>query len=763
MNNPFSYEQLSTLAQLSFDSSCIVLADARLPSSILAGLPYPLLVDAGEELKTLRAIEELALRVVARRASRPMTLVAVGGGSLCDAVGFLASILWRGVDLWLLPSTLLAMVDSAHGGKTAVNLRTAKNQLGTFYPAGRVIVVEEFLRTLSAARRREGMAELLKALCLGDASTTATLRPSQIETCVYADFDEARAVLMPLLDKAIACKLAVVREDPLETKGIRTVLNLGHSVAHALELTAGIPHGEAVAWGLMTALDLSADFGLEASARAHLQSVLFPLLRPLGGIPPRGALLDAMTLDKKRTNDTLRSVVLQAPGRPLVTETISSGEWIDAFTRAHARMLVTPVKVRLPHPHHINLSVEAGKSELNRALMLAAQRMGRTTIVGRSSADDVVNMVRCLRALGIPVMDTPDGYVVDHRARDLEHEAPSERVVHCGEGGTTFRFLLALAATNVKPTTLYAAPVLLQRPHEALIRALRNGGAKIEPVEDASGRGYRVEGWCEFPATISIETGQSSQYASAIALLAAGADMPFNLRLLGEPVSRPFFEMTLSFLEQAGVETIAGNDLFAFNPTQRLSEPLTVHVAPDAGSEAVWRVAQFFEHPLELPCQGDRMHPDAGIDRHLDAIITGQHLDEITLDCSSAPDLVPVLSVAALRSMKPVRITGAAHLRHKESNRIDDLIASFARLGISMEATPDGMRIPGMASRDGGSGLFETHGDHRLVMAGFLLTMIYGEIHLTAPWSVTKSYPNFWDDARAAGFEVVQSDASQLD
>jgi 3-dehydroquinate synthetase/5-enolpyruvylshikimate-3-phosphate synthase len=755
MTTPPLFEKHASLAGILFDPSCIIIADRLLPESILARLPDPILVEAGETLKTMRAVEKLAGAVIERRSSRPITLVAAGGGSVCDAVGFLASILWRGVDLWLLPTTLLAMVDSAHGGKTAVNLAHAKNQLGTFHPARRVLIVEEFLQTLSLARRREGMAELLKALLLGDAAATAVLRPAHIESCVFAEFDDSRSVLMPMLERAIACKLTVVEQDPRESKGIRIVLNLGHTIAHALELTAGVSHGEAVAWGLAAALDLSVDAGLEASAHTHIHSLLFNLLVPLRAIPPRWELVSTMEKDKKRADGRLRSVLLQAPGRPLVTDNISAAEWVDAFLKAHARFTSTPFTVSLPNPRRMEIAVEASKSELNRALVIAAQRTGKTTIIGRSMADDVVNLVSGLRALGVPVRDTPDGYEVDHRSRNLEREDPPPRIVHCGEGGSTFRFLLALAATHRRPTSLYASPALLDRPQDPLIRALRSGGATVERFEDTDGAGYRVTGWQDMPGTLSVDASQSSQFVSAIALLSAGADAPFNLRLMGEIASTPYFEMTLAMLEDVGVEILAGNDLYAFNPTSRLGDPFTMHIAPDASSEAVWRVAQFFEHPLEIPEHPGALQPDSGIEHYLDIIREGQHLDVILLDCLKVPDLVPVLAVAALRSMKPVRITGAGNLRHKESNRIEGLVASFNALGIRMQATADGVYIPGMASREGGPGLFDTLGDHRLVMAGFLLTLVYGKADINLPWSVTKSYPSFWDDARKAGFRIA--------
>jgi pentafunctional AROM polypeptide len=753
MDRMNSVVHIASLQELEFPADAVVIADAALPASILAALPSPLLVEAGEALKRLASIELLAEQVLARRASRPLTLVAVGGGSIGDAVGFLASVLWRGVSLWQIPSTLLAMVDSAHGGKNAVNLAAAKNQLGTFHLPERTVIVDAFLDTLPQAQRREGFAEILKALMLADETAVRALTMEEVEELIARPFSLIARRLMPIVDRSIRIKLDVVEQDPLDSKGIRLVLNLGHSLGHALELTAGIPHGEAVAWGLAATLDLSADIGLPAEDAAHMHALLYPLLRPVHALPSRGALLDALARDKKHQGAALRSVLLQGIARPIVTETVSAAEWVEAFMRAHTAFLRAPVHAWLREAQHGIIEVEAGKSELNRALVIAAQRLGRTTIIGRSSADDVRCMVDGLRALGIPVKDTPRGYEVDPRSNiDLPRTAP--RIVRCGEGGTTFRFLLALAATNVKETTLYAAPALLARPHDALVHALRKGGAQVEPFTDANGSGYKVRGWERMPVSFSVDASESSQFASAIALLAAGADAPFTLRLLGRVASASYFEMTLSMLETVGVEMLRNtSDLVAFNPASHPGEACTLAAPPDASASAVWKVAQYFDHTLRLP-ERESGHPDDAIDRLLDAIISGQKQDEIVLDCAQCPDLVPVLVIAALRSSKPVRITGVAHARAKESNRIDGLAASLAALHIVVEVTADGFVIPPRASLAMTHDTFDTRGDHRLVMAGLLISMLAGEVTLTDPWCVTKSYPSFWDDVRAAGWSV---------
>lgn len=743
---------------LELSEHAVVVADKRLPEAILSCVPDAVLVDAGERLKSLSAIEEIALEVLQRRSSRPLTLVALGGGSIGDAVGFLASILWRGVELWQVPTTLLAMVDSAHGGKTAVNLGPAKNQLGSFYPAHRVIIVEEFLQSLPRTQRREGITELLKALWIGDPHGTRALSSHGIEELTFAPYAEIATQLGHMIDAAVTIKQRIVAEDPKEEGGQRTTLNLGHTIGHALELTMGLSHGSAVAWGMWTSLRFSTQYGMPESDLLQCRKTLFPLMQPLSALPGREVLLSAMLRDKKRQDDQLRSVILHGLGNAVVHTEISAETWIDAFHAAWQAFQNTPVRVRAVRPRSVSLTLEASKSELNRALIIAAQRTGRTTVVGRSSADDVVCMLRALRQIGFPIEDTTRGYRVDNLRRDLRVDSANEAVMlHVCEGGTTLRFLLALCASRATRHKIFVAPALMRRPHEPLLRALRSGGASIEAFDDHSGQGFIVRGWRHMPDAMSIDPRESSQYASALALLAVGAEQPFTLRLLGEPVSETYLEMTLAMLEEAGVETIRHGDLIAFNQSERLHDKLSMEIELDASSRAVWSVARFMGHPI-VPGRKVRIprQPDSAVDAYL-ARLREADRREVHMDLGDVPDLLPILAMAASTRRHTVTFSGVAHLRNKESNRLDDFAQSLRKVGLTAEVLEDGLRMHPMTALQPDQ-LFHTHGDHRLVMAGTLLALSAGTpLLLDHPWCVAKSYPTFWTDVRTAGWSVEEA------
>jgi shikimate kinase / 3-dehydroquinate synthase len=205
-------------------------------------------VDAGEELKQLTSIETMGLALEQLQADRDTVLVAIGGGSLTDAVGFLASCFRRGVRWVSVPTTLLGMVDSSLGGKTGVNLAHGKNLLGAFYPPIAVLSDTAWLETLDPRELRSGCAEMLKVGATHDAAYFAALGSLNPERFEPSSLESILAIA-----KAASIKARIVSEDEFE-HGIRKVLNFGHTFGHAFE-SAGqlrtLKHGEAIALGMV--------------------------------------------------------------------------------------------------------------------------------------------------------------------------------------------------------------------------------------------------------------------------------------------------------------------------------------------------------------------------------------------------------------------------------------------------------------------------------------------------------------------------------
>ncbi|MFC7302333.1 3-dehydroquinate synthase [Cognatiluteimonas weifangensis] len=271
-------------------------------------------VAAGEAAKSLDGFAGLLRELADLGATRDACVFALGGGVVGDLAGFAAACWMRGIDLVQLPTTLLAMVDSAIGGKTAIDLPQGKNLVGAFHPPRAVFADTAVLRTLPERELRAGLAEVVKYGAIMDAPFLDWLRAHTAALLARED-----AALAAAIARSCAHKAAIVARDPHE-HGERALLNFGHTFAHAIEAEqgyGGCNHGEAVAIGMLLAARLSAALGLAAPAHAQqLQALLagFGLPTALPAGLAAEALLARMRLDKKAAGNGLRFVLWDGPG-----------------------------------------------------------------------------------------------------------------------------------------------------------------------------------------------------------------------------------------------------------------------------------------------------------------------------------------------------------------------------------------------------------------------------------------------------------------
>ena len=266
----------------------------------------PITLPAGEAAKGVDVLAWLWDRLRAEAIDPTAAIVAVGGGAALDVAGFAAATYARGLPLVNVPTTVLAMADAAVGGKVAIDHAGAKNLVGTFYPARLVIADPATCDTLPPEVLREGLAEVVKSLVLA--------APAALELAAEAPLDWA-------VEQSLRVKAAFVSADPHDA-GVRRALNLGHTFAHAVESASDhtIPHGDAVAMGLVAAARLGAMLGTcPPSLAGQIVSVLQRIGLPTSAPPlDEERLLEAMRSDKKRAGGTVRFVVPAAGGAALV-------------------------------------------------------------------------------------------------------------------------------------------------------------------------------------------------------------------------------------------------------------------------------------------------------------------------------------------------------------------------------------------------------------------------------------------------------------
>jgi 3-dehydroquinate synthase len=273
-----------------------------------------ILIDDGETAKNLSTVERACRDLVRAGADRRALLVAVGGGVVGDVAGFVAASYARGIALVHVPTTVVAQVDSAIGGKTGVNLPEGKNLVGAFYPPKGVVADPGLLSSLPPRDFRSGIYEIIKYGVIGDAKLFQFLE-GKLEKVLRRE----RAALAFVIERSIAQKARVVSKDERES-GLREILNFGHTFAHALESVTGYRtylHGEAVGWGMIAAARLAVEKGMllprdeERVAKVIARVGPLPAWSPI----PAAQLIAAMQADKKTRDGHLRFVLPECIGR----------------------------------------------------------------------------------------------------------------------------------------------------------------------------------------------------------------------------------------------------------------------------------------------------------------------------------------------------------------------------------------------------------------------------------------------------------------
>lgn len=288
------------------DDNTMLLFFSAVKDNLPSATVCPVYVNAGEKSKSIETYAKVIQDLSKYGVTRNDLLIALGGGVIGDLGGFVASTYLRGIDLIQCPTTLLSMVDSSIGGKTALNTNSGKNLIGTFYQPKLTYIALCALDLLPERELKSGMGEIVKCALLSNEITL-----EDIESGRYED----------LIMKCLRLKANLVEKDERDEKGERIILNLGHTFGHAMEKLSdfSISHGECVAMGILPIIDLSAAvFGLSTETVTEMKEVLYAAKINLNRTFDRAELLKNIAFDKKNDGEKINFVLLKGKGKPCV-------------------------------------------------------------------------------------------------------------------------------------------------------------------------------------------------------------------------------------------------------------------------------------------------------------------------------------------------------------------------------------------------------------------------------------------------------------
>jgi 3-dehydroquinate synthase len=275
---------------------------------------YPIIkMPAGEEHKNQQTVDHIIAELLQLEAGKNTVLIGVGGGVVTDITGYVAAIYMRGIKFGLVPTSILAMVDAAIGGKNGIDVGLYKNMVGTIRQPDLIVYDYSFLPTLPVKEWVNGFAEIIKHACIKD-----RLLFSMLEKYSLHDFQADSTLVAELVEKNVAIKNAVVLNDEFE-KGERKLLNFGHTIGHAIENLHQLPHGHAVSIGMAAACNLSEQLnGLHFNDAKRIILLLAKYHLPVDIETEYEKVFEVLKMDKKRSGNTVSFILLNKIGEAVI-------------------------------------------------------------------------------------------------------------------------------------------------------------------------------------------------------------------------------------------------------------------------------------------------------------------------------------------------------------------------------------------------------------------------------------------------------------
>ncbi|KAL5521097.1 hypothetical protein ACEPAG_9019 [Sanghuangporus baumii] len=767
-------------------------------------------IEPGEGSKSRKGKAEIEDFLLEKKCTRDTVILALGGGVIGDLAGFVAATFMRGVRFCQIPTTLLAMVDSSVGGKTAIDTPRGKNLIGAFWQPEYVFIDAAFLDTLPPREFSNGMAEVIKTAAIWNEEEFDALESRFAEIFAAVQSREnsdasARALLLSVIAGSIGVKAHIVTVDERET-GLRNLVNFGHTIGHAIEavLTPAVLHGECISVGMILEAEVARAKGvLSQVAVGRLTRCLKAFNLPTSLSDPRIAslpqakllsvdrLLDIMATDKKNSGTSKKIVLLKRIGKTLEERASVVQDDVIRKTLCEAVCVVPGV----PRNNPVKMATPGSKSISNRALLLAALAEGTCRLTNLLHSDDTQVMMSALIDLKGAKFSWEDGgetLVVQGGGGSLSPPPPGKEI-YLGNAGTASRFITTactlVQSSDGSSTVITGNARMKQRPVGPLVSALTENGCGISYQESEGCLPLSIKAGGLPGGRIRLAASISSQYVSSILLCAPYAREPVVLELTGgQVISQPYIDMTIAMMRSFGIDVERHKDpqtdklldvytipcgkyknLSAYaieSDASSATYPLAVAAATgttctvqNIGSASLQGDARFAKDVLEpMGCKVEQTETET--------TVTGPPVGQLRaiglVDMEPMTDAfltASVLAAIAVREpfegrklddgspVRTTRIIGIANQRVKECNRIRAMIDQLAKFGVETKELDDGLEIYGKPIGELKEGCsVHCYDDHRVAMAFSVLGSVVKGTIIEEKRCVEKTWPNWWDD-----------------
>ena len=418
--------------------------------------------------------------------------------------------------------------------------------------------------------------------------------------------------------------------------------------------------------------------------------------------------------------------------------------------------------------YSIKVTVPGSKSITQRALVAAALADGESLITGPLKSEDTVMLRSALESMGVNIRDRGTDIVVFGRSGQMD--APKQEIF-MGNNGTGIRFMVAVAGLAHGSTVLAGTKRMAERPVQPMLDALSSWGIRAESIHGTGCPPVRIDSSGIEGGETLLKAAKSSQFLSAMLLVAPYARKPAVIRLDGPLVSRPYVDITLAVMDSFGIRVEERDN--AFHIPQGCYRAHEYAVEGDASSASYfWAAAAITGGSVtvanipENPLQGDAAFADI-LGRMGCLVEKGAHgvtvkgppagtLQGMEIDMGKWPDVVPTLAVVASFAQGTTHITNVEHLRIKETDRLKAMATELGRLGVDIREERDGLIIRGGSGYHGAE--IETYDDHRIAMCFAVASLRIPGIRVLDPGCVSKSFPDFWKVWKGVAAELLHND-----